>query len=49
MAKIVISDIAITQDTESFLHELDEQEIGDILGGKVTVSIFWGLIEISWD
>ena len=48
MANIVISDIAITQDTESFIHELEEQEIGDILGGWY-VKLFWGLIEFGSD
>ena len=47
MANIVISDIAITQNTESFIHELEDQEIGDVLGGFY-LSLFWGLIEIGW-
>ncbi|MDZ8086232.1 MAG: hypothetical protein RMY16_11825 [Nostoc sp. DedQUE12b] len=47
MANIVISNIALTQDTESFIHELEEQEIGDVLGGGWYFSLFWGLIEFG--
>jgi hypothetical protein len=38
MASITISDLRpagtdLFQDSESFLHELTEQEVGDVLGG----------------
>ena len=39
MASITISDLRpagtdLFQDSESFLHELTEQEVGDVLGGS---------------
>jgi hypothetical protein len=39
MASIIISDLEpaganLFRDSESFLHELTEQEVGDVLGGK---------------
>ncbi|MBD2532707.1 hypothetical protein H6G97_25240 [Nostoc flagelliforme FACHB-838] len=56
MANIAISDLRPTganlfQDSESFLNELTEQEIADVLGGgKIAVEILWSGIcgEISW-
>lgn len=52
MSNITISDIMITPETQSFLRQLEEQEIGGILGGdgKVDVSLFWGAItfRIEW-
>lgn len=39
MASIIISDLDpaganLFRDSESFLHELTEQEVGDVLGGR---------------
>jgi hypothetical protein len=51
MASIIISDLEraganLFRDSESFLNELTEQEVGDVLGGFWRVSLFWGLISI---
>lgn len=46
MSNITISDIIITPDTQSFLHELKKQEIGDVLGGWY-VRLLWGAIEFG--
>jgi len=47
MASIIISDLEpaganLFRDSESFLHELTEQEVGDVLGGWFI--ILWTLI-----
>ncbi len=50
MAKIAISELRPTgadlfQDSESFMHELNEQEIADVLGGAVVITwtfVCWG-------
>lgn len=50
MSNITISDIIMTPETQSFCDELEEQEIGDILGGdcdSIEVSYFWGLITVT--
>ncbi len=52
MASIIISDLEpaganLFRDSESFLHELTEQEVGSVLGGKNTQAIDGG-IEILW-
>lgn len=46
MANIAISDLRpvganLFQDSESFLHELTEQEITDVLGGRWYVHFLW--------
>jgi len=48
MASIIISDLEpaganLFRDSESFLHELTEQEVGDVLGGW-WFKILWSLI-----
>ena len=48
MANILISDLEpaganLFRDSESFLHELTEQEVGDVLGGDWFVFL-WTLI-----
>lgn len=51
MANIIISDLEpaganLFRDSESFLHELTEQEVGDVLGGwKVT--FLWTALTIE--
>jgi hypothetical protein len=45
MASIIISDLDpaganLFRDSESFLNELTEQEVGSILGGKVRIISF---------
>ncbi|MEA5603412.1 hypothetical protein [Nostoc sp. UHCC 0252] len=52
MANIAISNLRpagadLFQDSESFLHELTEQEVTDILGGA-KVSILWSAICVEW-
>ena len=52
MANIAISNLRpagadLFQDSESFLHELTEQEVADILGG-VKISILWTSISVEW-
>ena len=47
MANIIISDLDpaganLFRDSESFLHELTEQEVGDVLGGW-WIKILWTL------
>jgi hypothetical protein len=47
MASITISDLRpagtdLFQDSESFLHELTEKEVGDVLGGW-WIKILWTL------
>lgn len=50
MAKITISELRpagadLFQEHESFMHELNEQEISDVLGGDVVITftlICWG-------
>ncbi|MGI2904379.1 hypothetical protein [Tolypothrix sp. VBCCA 56010] len=44
MANIAISDLRPTganlfQDSESFMHELTEQDIADVLGGRFSIYI----------
>jgi len=47
MASITICDLCpagtdLFQDSESFLHELTEQEVGDVLGGRPWhIRLFW--------
>jgi hypothetical protein len=45
MANIIISDLDpaganLFRDSESFLHELTEQEVGDVLGGLRSLHFF---------
>lgn len=55
MANITISNLhSVSSDlvfnSESFLNELTEHEIEDILGGdKVKVSILWGFITYEYE
>jgi hypothetical protein len=50
MANILISDLEpaganLFRDSESFLHELTEQEVGDVLGGfRIKFKIFWSVV-----
>ncbi len=51
MANIIISDLDpasanLFRDSESFLHELTAQEVGDVLGGW-KISILWGALTIE--
>jgi len=51
MANILISDLEpaganLFRDSESFLHELTEQEVGSVLGGRQ--STIDGGVEIAW-
>ncbi len=52
MANLTISNLSpagseLFQGEDSFLHELSEQEINDVLGaGRVTIA--WTLIDIQW-
>ena len=46
MANITISDIRLAgfdlfQDSESFLNELTNQEVGDVLGGGWHLELLW--------
>jgi len=46
MANITISDLRPTganlfEGSESFMHELNEQEIADVLGGWVVICTSW--------
>lgn len=52
MASIKISDLApaganLFQDSESFLHELTEQEVGSVLGG-FSFKVLWTGFCLSW-
>ena len=52
MANIIISALDSAgppqfRDSESFLHELTEQEVGDVLGG-FKLSLFWGLLKLEF-
>ena len=49
MANIIISDLEpaganLFRDSESFLDELTEQEVGDVLGGRQKWSFLWTAI-----
>ncbi|MDB9450621.1 bacteriocin [Dolichospermum circinale] len=46
MANIQIADLA---QVENQFDKLSDLELEAIIGGKVTISIFWGLLTISWD
>jgi hypothetical protein len=63
MASIIISDLEpaganLFRDSESFLHELTEQEVGSVLGGlknttaelssDVTIVIAFTLLCVRW-
>jgi hypothetical protein len=46
MANIIICDLDpaganLFRDSESFLHELTEQEVGEVLGGKEKFTFLW--------
>ena len=52
MANILISDLEpaganLFRDSESFLHELTEQEVGDVLGG-FRLAFGWGLFTLEF-
>ncbi|MEW5858162.1 MAG: hypothetical protein AB1861_12400 [Cyanobacteriota bacterium] len=52
MAKITISDLHpagadLFEGSESFLHELSEQEIADVLGG-FKLQILWSGFCVEW-
>jgi hypothetical protein len=49
MASIIISDLEpaganLFRDSESFFHELTEQEVGSVLGGKIIFGMFGPII-----
>ncbi|MCJ8279568.1 MAG: hypothetical protein MJK14_06450 [Rivularia sp. ALOHA_DT_140] len=54
MAKITISELRpagadLFEGSESFMHELSEQEITDVLGGAVVITwtfVCWGLKDV---
>jgi hypothetical protein len=52
MASIIISDLEpaganLFRDSESFLHELTEQEVGDVLGGFRRFTLLW--TAVCWE